>query len=87
MLNILFLQAASVFLVPYSMYGKYAPCHMQITTPLHNLSGRSQEMEDELFREIDEEIKKVVYNFFENASLLSNLGREITFQLPMNTSE
>ena len=27
---------------------------MQITTPLHNLSGRSQKMEDELFREIDE---------------------------------
>jgi len=41
----------------------------------------------EVFTKIDHELNQVVYKSVENAAILSNIGREITFQLPIDASE
>jgi len=41
----------------------------------------------EVFTDIDKELKKTVYKFVKKASILSNIGCEITFQLPIDASE
>lgn len=41
----------------------------------------------EVFTNIDRELKQVVYKSVKKASILSNIGREITFQLPIDASE